>query len=508
MAGSASALLKYNFFNISQFKKDIIDYCKSQQYDLHFTDAEIEQLSWLLNNKYLSPEAHKNQTNNFDHIPYEIKRGIARRYSFELLLGGQKEDYLFFIKGQEDKLKLSFNQFQALSKEANALDEDSHAAIRASTIIVKSNQLQAVCKEKINDVIQNEFSKNNLSTVLSDDGEEFISQFAIIVGFYPAITPLTRTLTKEQNQLLLKAFWPKLHMRWLYSSEGGVNMTSTLVKGIESKQFNLEKDFPIWIWRWRLNVAGFQGEPAGKFYDQASHDLIENMLSELRGVFANPSYQFLHNYLRRNAKNAGIINSEEKANEFSKKEIYFFGHLVAYLAYFHRINIFSSANAQALIKGYKLFKQEFPEDSVLVDNYNISCLNENAVTPTYVPGAMDTAMGLFKYHANQKIENHVADEKSEFPDAIDISSLFKSYPENEPEVICNSVQFMCQLLSPVYKTGLSKRIVCMDIAKTENLKSTLQAWLTDHKSLRFEFSDNMDVFEKSSQITSLPRVKL
>jgi hypothetical protein len=58
---------------------------------------------------------------------------------------------------------------------------------------------------------------------------------------------------------------------------------------------------------------------------------------------------------------------------------------------------------------------------------------------------------------------------------IDSESLFKTHPENASEAVYYAVQFICQVLSAIYKTTLSERISCMALAKTENLKPVLES---------------------------------
>jgi hypothetical protein len=474
---------------IRKFKEDIIAYCKAQNYNLELTDAEIEHLSWHVGSDYQSPEAGKNTDKDFNFLPFEIKRSIVRRYSFELLLRGNEADYQEFVQGQDKELKLSSSRFQALSKEAGELDKDAQAAIRASALLVMSPQMKKICSNcPITDELRQTLKNNGLSQSMSDDSEEFISQFAILAALHPELTPMTKALTLAQNKLIKKAFWPQLHMRWLYSTEGGNNMTRSLAQGIQRKEFS-PQDLLIWAWRWRLNVAGFQGGPGAKFYDSVSDQLIEKTLVELNKLFTNPDHQFLHHYLVSNAHAAGLSSSDLRS-----ADIDFLGHLIVYLAYFHRVDIFTRENVQAVLAGYKNFLQDFSDQGDLASLYLHACNNYEAITPTYVPGTMDSALGLLKYHEDSKLaDSNITDGNASLPNKIDISALFKAYPANTATAIAKTIRFMCQLLSEIYKTALSQRISCMNIAKVENLNSVIEKWLQNPHSIKFSFTEKMEV---------------
>jgi hypothetical protein len=439
-------------------------------------------------NAYRSPEADKNVDPDFAHLPFEVKRSLARCYSFVLMLRGTHDAFIEFTRGQDQQNKLDYPRFQALHQEALKLGKEVQEVVRATAFLIKSPQMTNVCQAYLFDDARLAFRKNNLSVDISSDSEEFLSQFAVIAAEVIMLTPITSTLNESQRSLLLKAFWPNTHMRWLYSTEGGCNMTRDLQRGIQCNRFNHEVDFAVWLWRWRLNVAGLEGGPGAKFYDKYSDQLIEATVTELMKLFDKPEHQFLHDYLLKSASDVpGLLDLEAA-------EKYFIGHIIAYLAYFHRVDLASPVNLAAIMRGYSQFKHAFDEKNAAANAYIHAIENENAVTPTYVPGVMDKALGLIKIHYNEIDRRDLREgDAVMLPDKFDISAVFKEFPMNTPKVIERTVQFMSQFMSVLYSSKLEKRISCMSLANTENLRLVLQSWLQDPASVQFGFDGKMEM---------------
>lgn len=473
-----------------KFKADILDYCQSQRYQLQLTDAEIEHLSWNVGNNYVSPEAGKNSNPEFPHLPFEIKRSLARCYSFVLLLRGNETDYREFIQAQDQSIALSFDEFRALSGEAKRLEPDAQTVIRATSFLLGSNALRRNCRENMTDAMREALVQNQLPEFVSEEGEEFISQFAILAAINPAISPITKAMSKAQNALLIKAYWPNLHMRWLYSTEGANNMTQSLANAVRDGQFNQDQDFAVWLWRWRLNVAGFQGGPAAKFYDSKSHHLIELMLAELRKLFVDHDYPFLEHYLQHTFQESRL-----PVHDLSSEDINFVAHLITYLAYFHRVDIFKAENADALLAAYCAAKKDGVNAAAV---YALACGNQRAVTPTYVPGVMDTALGLFKSYLDALTEEK---DDASLPAKIDMTALFKAHPQNTAQAIFMTVQFMTKLSEMLYSDALAQRVSCMALAKIENLKPVLEAWINERQFMRFTLAQGVDGMELKAAVS-------
>jgi hypothetical protein len=67
------------------FKETVNKYCEVMNYHgMELTDEDHMQLSWYMGNSLITPEARGEELINKFH--FEIKRSLARRYSFELLL--------------------------------------------------------------------------------------------------------------------------------------------------------------------------------------------------------------------------------------------------------------------------------------------------------------------------------------------------------------------------------------------------------------------------------------
>lgn len=498
---SASPVLLFgnpDFFQ--SFKNDIKHYCKAQAYHFKLTDAEIEHLLWNVGNIYHSPEAGKNSDSDFSHLPFEVKRSITRCYSFVLILRGDETSYRDFVRAQPDAYKLSYEDFQSLADEAAKLSLDTQAVIRATSFIVGSATLRQICNDHLSDESQQALIRHNLPTSISNDGEEFISQFAVLASIYPNLTPITKTFSSEQNALLSKAFWPNLHMRWLYSSEGANNMTSSLAQGIRENRFNQHTDLPVWTWRWRLNIAGFQGGPSAKFYDRASHQLIQLMLTELNFLFNNTNHPFLSNYLINNFHETRIVDEQLCGADKA-----FLGHLISYFAYFHRIDIFHPENATALLTGYKSFIAA-PSDQQLIHDYDNACRNVLAITPTYVPGVLDTALGLFKSHLDAVTSNAATDHHPLLPDKLDMARLFDEHTENISPAIFLTTQFMCQFSATLYSQFLNQRVSCMKLAQIANLKPVVETWIKNSNTISFELGEAKDGIELKAEHTPIREI--
>lgn len=441
----------FSFFKedgFERFKQDIKKYCETMKYhDMELTNEEFEQLSWHVKNTYVTPEARKE--NILTTLPFEVERALARRYSFELLLRGDNFSYEEFIKGQ-GKNPLSFENFQALSKEAKLLDVDIQTVIRMSCLLTVSDTARESILEKT-------------GRSLSKDSEEFLTEVAsclIEIEENKNLLPLTRNLTTSQVQLVQKIYWQNMHLRHLVCTEGGHNMVKTFSDGVNARSFQ-ERDLIAWKWRWLTNFFGFQGGPGAKYYDEETHNLTAMVIVELEKVLSDPSHIFLESYLLKQAEKAGFDKEEV---HISNAEKIFLGHLIAYIAYYHRIDIYDGYN-QSLHDAYTNFKREFPQMASVAEQYEKSFQDLTALTPTYTPGVLNNAYLIFK----------------------------DKFGLNDKEALKNAVQFICQFLFYLYTSGFDKRISCMNLAKETTLQSILEKWYVNHRSVQFKVNENFEM---------------
>lgn len=465
-----------------QFKRDVEGYCRLHgMKHVALRDEDVQMLYLHHENEYRSPESDKNNEISRINLHPEVIRSLVRLASFQWMLSGTDDDYAAFTKAQGEMVKLERVRFTALSCELNSLDDDSREVIRASTILVRTTKISANVKAKYD-------------VALDADGEAAITQLVKLAIDHPDVTPVTNQMKKSQRELLLKAFWPRLHMRWLYSTEGGAGMTNTLRAGIESGEFNQERDLKVWAWRWRLNVAGFHGGPGAKFYDGVSDDLINQAMLCLNKLYHDNHYQFLPDYLHEIAKQT--FKLDDPSHEvLTEHESLWFAHLAAFIAYYHRSQSSQHDKFQKMLEAYRDYKAATDAPLTLAAAYAEFISNDKLITPTYVPGVMDTALGIFRIYAEKP--------DAVIPDAIDLYELFSKPSTHDAEALYHTTYFMCQLSTALYRADLTKQLSCMQLASVKVLRDVLKDWLQHNKEVSFSFDDKGQMSAKFSSALRL-----
>lgn len=431
-----------------KFKQAIKKYAENMNYhDMDLTDDELAQLSWHMGSSSITPEAHGEDI--VDKLHFEIKRSLARRYSFELLLRGDEAAYQEFIQVQNKSAILPFTAFKVLSEEAKALDENTQVDVKASCLLATSDKAKEVLKES--------------GHVLSNDSEEFLSQLTPLARENNSIFPLTKSLSVNQLDLLQKVYWPSMHFRHMLYTEGGDNMTKTFSDGVMKGDFD-KQDFLAWKWRWLANIFGFQGGQGAKYYDEQTHFLASTVIAELERVLVDPTYSYLDNYLLKRAELAGL---NDEALNLSKAEQQLLGHLAAYC---HQINVLTPDLGKMIYVGYAEFKNEFDDSGELAALYEDQRKDKTAVTPTYVPAIINNAYLVFKNTFNM----------------------------DEMESLKNATQFMCQMLRELLALSLDKRISCMNLAKEESMKAILEKWISNHHAFDFTLNENIELIAREA----------
>lgn len=426
-----------------KFKQVVQEYCDAQNYhDMNLTDDEIAQLSWYMDSITVTPEARGQDI--IDKFHFEIKRSLARAYSFELILRGDTSAYKEFVMGQNENAVLSFNCFEELVREAKLLDKNERVAVRVSCFLTISEKAKAVLKEK--------------SIYLSADSEVFLSQLPDVLIENPLLFPITCHLGMEQIMLLKKAFWPNMHLRHMLYTEGGDNMTKTFVEGVLNQELT-RKDFLVWKWRWLSNLFGFEGGLGAKYFDQNTYFLVSTVMGELDKLFAQSTHVFLDNYLLKRARLAGFT---EESLELTINEQQLLGHVAAYC---HQILVLSPNEGLALYEAYMLFKKEFHHGEILASLYADHRRDRLSLTPTYVPAVINNAYLIFK-------------------------NKFHMIPH---EALKNAALFMFQLLNHLYALPRDKQISCMKLAKESHLHEILEKWILHRHTYEFELTDNFEL---------------
>lgn len=418
-----------------------------QYHDMVLTEHELAQLSLHMGNINMTPEARGDDV--IDKLHFEVKRSLARRYSFELLLRGDYAAYSEFGLAHHPSVALSFDNFCLLSEEARALDEDIQVAVKATCFLTISDKAKEMLK------------KSNI--VLSNDSEEFLSQLSYLALENNSLFPLADSLTATQLKILSKMYWSNMHFRHMLYTEGGVNMTKTFNEGIANGDFS-KQDFLAWKWRWLTNLFGFQGGYGAKYYDAQTHFLAQTVIAELEKILIDPDYSYLDHYLLKRAELAGLNDAALSLNSTEQQLL---GHLSAY---FHQIHVLTPDLGQMLYLGYAAYKEEFDAEGVLAVRYDEHRKDATAVTPTYVPAILNNAYLTFK----------------------------NKFKMDEADSLKNATQFMCQVLDSLLSTPRDKRISCMNLAKETSLQPILEQWIPDHTVFEFKLNENAELIAEAS----------
>lgn len=421
--------------DLEKFRQAILQYCEKLKYkQMCLTDNELLQLSWTMGNSITTPEV--SIADILEKLNFEIQRGLARRYSFELLLRRDADAYEEFV--QAHNKKLSIEDFNTLAKEVQSLDKDMQAAIKVSCFLVTSER----AKEELAEI----------GIVLSDDSEEFLSQFAQVAKDDRKIFPITSSLNTQHLIYLQKLYWPNMHLRHMLYTEGGIAMTQSFKQGIKEGTFD-QNAFTVWKWRWLTNLFGFQSGPGAKYYDATTHLLSSLVLSHLEKMLINPAYSYLENYLATRAQFAGLNKVEHHLNQ---QEQYLLAHIAAY---YHRITILTPELGAALVSAYT----ELRDKDALVRNYENQRNDLSAITPTYLPAVVNNAFDYF------------------------------NKTKSASESIYQSCLFMLQLLQMIFTLPHNIRISCLKLADKKTLEPVLDNWLQNKNSFEFKVDEKFEV---------------
>jgi hypothetical protein len=463
---SSPALFAHTKTPFEHFKEDVQRYCASIGAEqLRLTDNELLQLEWLVANTFITPEARTQAT--ADPIPFEIKRAIARRFSFELLLKGDDASYQKFV-AQQPEPKLSQEHFNEISVDAKTLDDDEKVVIRLSCLLTLTVKARTLLSDKSP----------------SNDSEEFLTQLAGWLDTDAEVKrlfPIAQDLTPEQTRLLTKMYWPNTHLRHMLQTEGGDNMTASFTQGIKDGRFTVD-DFLVLKWRWLTVAFGFAAGSGAKYYNADIHYLTQTVsmaleeylhLPRLTGAglehsFAREDYSFLNSYLIERAEQAGLRN-----DRVTLLEKYFFGHLAAFSNQVHVLNDnLGSTVFAAYIKSQEDLLVNCSLEDSLAASYDQIRKNPQAVTPTYVTSVYSTAYDLLY---NQQLQKG------------------NSAGEARTQALYESTQFICHVLAELYKCDPTQRISLQAVAQKTNLTPLLAAWQENHDSLNFSLNESMEM---------------
>lgn len=418
------------------------------------TNNELNQLLRLIGNKYVTPEA---RSDNSTEIPFEMKRAMIRAMSWQLLCSGDAEQaYKIFTRGQSDHNKLSFDSFQKIMAVAKKLPAEVQTTQRSIAFLTISEQTRKL-SEKLN--IQ-----------LSTDSEQFLTTIVEPIISSPWIMPATADLEPQQREKLHIAFLKDTHLRHIMYTEGGANMLASLRAAIKNHNITREDFENYWVWRWRINLFGFQSGPGAKYYTETTHQLFEAVVSELLKLFDDPHSNPLPGYLNNRADMAGYqphgprskgLASFISPNRLTDKQMelhkLFFGHLVA------MCDITDEQQGRRVLTGLNQYLESAMNPSTLLLNYKNFIEQENVKTPTYTPAIYKSAELILREAGHKN--------------SIELAT-----------------KFLCQVLNSLHKLDLSERIYpCRDLAWKANLKPIIEHWLKHDQKLAFTPNEKFEI---------------
>lgn len=442
------------------FQRQLNQYMRIMGYqNLVLTEAEIDHLNKYQGNRLATPEATDAQIK--DSLDIEVKRGLARRYGFELLnragtlkarlsesltddekaqmLANLAELHHEFIEDQHNA-PLSYDNFIILAKHAYEHDIHLKEAIRISCFLTINDSLKRTVGPLMGDV---------------KDSEIFLSQLASLICEGAVELPLTEQASPETKQHLKTLFYPGMHFRHMLFTEGGVAMFKTFREGVASKTFTQDM-LNAWSWRWVTNLFGFQLGKGAKMYTDSMHSIVTNLQFDLDELFKNADTDILHSYLAGRAMLAGLDLAHGKIVDENLKK--FYGHLAAM---FHVITIDSvSGLGEAIVAGYEAFKENAPDADELKDLYLKRISNSEMITPTYVPAILNNAY-----------------------------EVFLSQGETKDNAVKLAVEFACHTflaLEQALDQNPQQLISCMELAQKNNIESLTTAWKDNKNAFRFQ----------------------
>ena len=238
------------------------DYIKATYgQELIISDAQINQLSWVMDNPLATPEMDFYKVKG---IHREVPRALSRLYNLQRLRSGTKEDFEKFIAPQKDEKAeilsaeiLSAESFRQLSADIRALKDYRYEVLAAAAIIsAVTLSPEAINKARL---------IPNLK--LPTDSVKFLAATAPEAG---KIYPLAQALNsrfKTGNHLFEVAFMPDSHLRHMMYNEGSLSMYEHIDQGLSNGSVSGD-DLRFWYYHWVINITGFRGHiaPKGSLY--------------------------------------------------------------------------------------------------------------------------------------------------------------------------------------------------------------------------------------------------
>ena len=248
--------------------------------ELVISDAQISQLSWVMDNPHVTPEMDHHKLTK---IHTEIPRALSRLYNLQRLRSGTPEDFEKFIAPQKASQKapqknevpapLSADSFNQLSEAIRSLKEYHYEGLAAAAIISSVTLSPEAIKR----------ARQIPGLKLPTDSVKFLTATAPEAGkIYPLAEKLNHHF-KTGNHLFEVAFMPDSHLRHMMYNEGSLAMYEHITRGLANGSVSRD-DLKLWYYHWVINISGFRGQlaPKGSLYlTQNTYDAMTAVKSVL-----------------------------------------------------------------------------------------------------------------------------------------------------------------------------------------------------------------------------------
>ena len=346
------------------------DYIRATYGDeLIITDAQLSQLSWVMDNPFVTPEMNHHKPGT---IHREVPRALSRLYNLQRLRSGTEHDYLKFIAPQQaaETDILTLDSFKQLSAQIRALSPYRYDVLAAATVI-SAVTLSPMALEKARRIIGDK---------VPADSVKFLSATAPVAS---RIYPLAESLGKQfkaDDHLFSVAFMPDSHLRHMMYNEGSLAMYEYIKQGLKTGTLTRD-DLAFWYLHWAINITGFRGHlaPKGSLYlTQNTYNAMTSVRDLLNRLDTDEPVNPMRSYLSIRAEWLELPGPSHTEEQLA----------LASLA--ASLRLFTPDQGKQL---YNAFKQLSPVDQKRWQAYSqYQFSNTRTPAPTYAPALFANAV--------------------------------------------------------------------------------------------------------------------
>ncbi len=375
---------------------------------LVLSDAQLEQLAWVEESQFYTPEA----AGRTDIHP-EVPRALSRLYNLQRLRSGTPADYQAFVGPQVlagNRAILSKSGFEALSHPIKAMNKAHYDVLAAASIISGVSRSPEAIRR----------ATPYLGRAVPPDSVQFLTATA---PHADDIYPLAHQVISqypEAKALFKVVFMPDSHLRHMLYNEGSLSMYGYLEQGIRSRQLS-RGDVDLWYSYWVVNIAGFRGHlsgPGSLYLDQHTFEAINDLHGLLVSVFEGDTQNLMRLYLKRRAQRLGLNTQPLSENE-----------RLALAALGAMIRLYTPTDGSALVAG---FKQLDSHNKALWVSHRLKQLQKQTFpSETYGPAVFanvlkqvslaETIKAVIPLYNSVVTEEQRMRQANELPDTVPVS---------------------------------------------------------------------------------------